>query len=186
MPEQVKNAYVSTVMRCPTDAGDVYLKLLPGLFMREAAILSTLGEWGMPELPRCLAVDPERGLMLTEDMSGCDLADCCTPELLEKAVREFASFQVASVSLVSPQEPWPFYDWRMSVLAVEIEHVAEDAETLLAGLPRCSVFRTWCTLSLLPRCEVFDTRCTLSCVLLRFVFLTLSFDDFEIRCLGCL
>jgi tRNA A-37 threonylcarbamoyl transferase component Bud32 len=134
-PEQVKNAYVSTVMRCPTDAGDVYLKILPNVFIREASVLEQLRDWGMLELPAYLAIDSERGLVLMEDLGGCDLTECCTIALLKRAVRQYADLQVASTSRVTPGRPWPLYDWRMAVLAKEVEHVARDARELLAGSP---------------------------------------------------
>ena len=55
--------------------------------------------------------------------------------LLEKAVRQYAELQVASTSRVALGRPWPFYDWRMAVLAKEVEHVAREARELLAGSP---------------------------------------------------
>jgi len=132
-PEQIKNAYVSTVMRCPTDAGDVYLKIVPKVFVREIEVLAELTGWGMPELPSLLAIDSERGLMLMEDMGGSDLADCCTTPLLKRTVRQFADFQVASTSRVATERPWPFYDWRMGILAEETTRIVVDARELLAG-----------------------------------------------------
>jgi tRNA A-37 threonylcarbamoyl transferase component Bud32 len=134
-PEQVKNAYVSTVMRCPTDAGDVYFKILPSIFVREASVLEKLRAWGMLDLPVYLAVDSERGLVLMEDLGGRDLAECCTTALLKRAVREYADLQVASTSRLTPGRPWPFYDWRMMVLAKKVEHVVHQARKLLAGSP---------------------------------------------------
>jgi hypothetical protein len=68
-----------------------------------------------------------------EDMGGCDLVDCCTTALLKRVVRKFGDFQVASTSRVTPERPWPFYDWRMGVLAEETGHVAQEAQELLAG-----------------------------------------------------
>ena len=91
VPEQVKNAYVSTVMRCPTDAGDVYLKILPKVFIREASVVEKLREWRMLGLPAYLAIDSKRGWVLMEDMGGCDLAECCTIDLLQRIIQEYAA-----------------------------------------------------------------------------------------------
>jgi aminoglycoside/choline kinase family phosphotransferase len=132
-PKQVKNTYLSAVFRCPTETGDVYLKILPHLFIRETQVIEQLTAWRMPELPRYLAIDSERGLALMEDMGGCDLVDCCTTALLERVVRELADFQVASTSRIPLENPWPFYDWRMGVLAEETECVAQNAQALLAA-----------------------------------------------------
>ena len=134
-PEQIKNAYVSTVMRCPTDAGDVYLKILPNVFIREAHVVGKLRGWGMLELPAYLAIDAERGLVLMEDMGGCDLAECCTIDLLKRVVRQYADLQLASTAWVTPERPGPFYDWRMAVLAEKAKSVAREARELLADSP---------------------------------------------------
>jgi len=134
-PEQIKDTYVSTVFRCPTDAGDAYLKILPEIFVREIEITEKLREWGVVDLPRRIAVDAERGLMLTEDMGGRDLTDCLTPDLLARTVREFAEFQVASAARVDPERPGPFYDWRIEVLEREVRSLPGDVGELLAGSP---------------------------------------------------
>jgi tRNA A-37 threonylcarbamoyl transferase component Bud32 len=134
-PEQVKNAYVSTVIRCPTDAGDVYLKILPNVFIREASVVERLCDWGMLELPAYLAIDAERGLVLMEDIGGCDLTECCTIALLKKAVRQYADLQVASTAWVTPERPGPFYDWRMAILAAKAESVVHKARELLTDSP---------------------------------------------------
>jgi hypothetical protein len=134
-PQQIKNAYVSTVFRCPTVAGDVYLKIIPPVFMREAHITARLAEWKIAPLPEILAIDPERGLLLTADMGGCDLKDCCTLDRLEAVVRELAQFHIAATRFVNPTTPWPFYDGRTGLLEDQIEALFDEAPALLAGSP---------------------------------------------------
>jgi len=112
-PQQVKNAYVSTVFRCPTEEGDVFLKIVPPVFMREPQITAKLAEWGITKLPEILAIKQERGFILTKDMGGCNLTDCLTVEKLEAVVRFFAEFQLAAVDFVNLRVPSPFYDWRI-------------------------------------------------------------------------
>ncbi|MCP4640529.1 MAG: hypothetical protein GY851_08855 [bacterium] len=132
---QVKNAYVSCVFRCPTTGGDVYLKTLPSLFVREIQIMEKLAEWGIAELPDLIAADADRGYMLTRDMGGCDLADCFSLELLIEAARRTAEIQVASCDMIDPEKPWPFYDWRIPALADGIESVVDEMPRLLGDSP---------------------------------------------------
>jgi hypothetical protein len=134
-PELVKDTYVGTVLRLPTDAGDAWLKILPGVFIREIEITEKLREWGVAELPRRIAVDVERGLMLTEDMGGHDLADDPAPELVARAARTFAEFQLATLARVDHERPYPLYDWRIEVLADRARDLPGEAEGLLAGSP---------------------------------------------------
>lgn len=131
--EQVKNTYVSTVFRCPTDGGDVYLKLLPRIFIRELEVTRTLADWRIAELPVWLASDAQKGFILMKDTGGCDLAECCEVDLVKAALRRFAALQVASVPLVNVESPGPFYDWRLPVLIDQIDAAVEDARRLLRG-----------------------------------------------------
>ena len=133
-PEQVKNAYVSTVFRCPTSAGRVYLKIIPPVFMREVAITRRLGEWGIA-LPEVLALDEERGLLLTREMGGSDLSACCTVDNLEAAVRAYARLQLAAVDRITHQDPWPFYDWRAGSIATQLEGLAAQVRLQLQDSP---------------------------------------------------
>ena len=131
--EQVKNAYVSTVFRCPTDHGDVYLKILPSIFVRELEVTRELIGWRIAALPRWIASDEKRGFILMEDMGGRDLTDCCDVDRLEAVMRRFAESQVASVPLLNVERPGPFYDWRLPVLARRIDWAVEEAPALLRG-----------------------------------------------------
>ena len=133
--EQVKNAYVSTVFRCGTEAGDVYLKMLPKIFVRELEVTEKLAEWNITKLPRWLASDATRGFILMKDMGGCDLTACCHMDLLKAAMRQFADFQIASIPFMDVESPKPFYDWRIPVLTGQIDAVVEEAPALLYGSP---------------------------------------------------
>jgi hypothetical protein len=115
--EQIKDAYVSAVFRCVTDQGDLYLKILPGIFIRELEVTRALARWGILDLPQWLAFDPDRNYILMKDMGGCDLTDCCDLETLRVVFRQLAEYQIASVSCLQSAVPAPFYDWRLPVLA---------------------------------------------------------------------
>ena len=134
-PQQVKNAYVSTVFRCPTAQEDVYLKILPPVFVRETQITARLVEWGITRLPEILAMDSERGLMLTRDMGGCNLTDCCTIDKLSVVVQTVAKFQLAAADIIDSAVPWPFYDWRMRTLTDQMDALFDQAPRFLDDSP---------------------------------------------------
>ena len=129
--EQVKNAYVSTVFRCKTDHGDVYLKILPGIFVRELEVTQKLMDWNITMLPQWIASDAVRGLVLMKDMGGCDLTDCCHIGPLKAVMRRFSEFQLASIPFLDVEHPDPFYDWRVSILMKKIDWAVEKASALL-------------------------------------------------------
>lgn len=130
---QVKNAYVSSVFRCSTDVGDVYLKAVPRLFVRELDIMAKLAAWNIGELPKRLAADFERRFVLMRDMGGSDLSELLSPELLTSAVWRYAELQAASCSFIEANDPWPFYDMRLPAMAEAVEALVEDVPGLLAG-----------------------------------------------------
>ncbi|MBN2582365.1 MAG: hypothetical protein JXL80_04805 [Planctomycetes bacterium] len=134
-PQQVKNAYVSSVFRCRTDRGTVYLKTLPGIFVRELAVTRKLAEWNIVRLPERLASNTEQGWMLMADMGGCDLGESGDVDLLTKVVTRFADIQIASTAHVGGDSPWPFYDWRVPVLRDTISDTVAEAESLLRDSP---------------------------------------------------
>jgi len=82
-----------------------------------------------------LAVDSERGLILTKAMGGCDLTDCSMVDKLEAIVRNVAEFQLAAVDFVDLEVPWPFYNWRIGVLMKGIDALFDEAPALLDGSP---------------------------------------------------
>jgi hypothetical protein len=119
----------------PTEKGDVFLKIVPPVFMREPQITAKLAEWGITKLPEILAVEQERGFLLTKDMGGCNLTDCLTVEKLEAVVRVFAEFQFAAVDFVNLQAPSPFYDCRICVVQEKIDTLFDEAPALLDDSP---------------------------------------------------
>jgi len=134
-PKQVKNTYVSTVLRCPTDAGDIYLKIPSPIFVREVQVMEELTRWNIAELPRMLAVSSEPSLILMKDMGGCDLTNCCTFDRLEAVARAFGRLQLAAINFVNSGIPQTFYDCRIAVLMRAIDDVLDEAGSLLDGSP---------------------------------------------------
>ena len=134
-PEQVKNAYVSTVFRWPTEGGIVYLKILPSVFVREGQVMARLAQWGIAELPERLATDLGRGLILMKDMGGRDLAESHDIDSLCAVVRAFAGIQIASIPFIDVRNPRPFHDWRVGVLASRIDGIVEELPALLRNSP---------------------------------------------------
>lgn len=64
----------STVLRIPTDRGDVFFKANTPSLRHEAQVVALLGERRPDCIPRLLAADPERGWMLMEN-AGTRLRD---------------------------------------------------------------------------------------------------------------
>jgi hypothetical protein len=115
--------------------GDVYLKMLPDLFIREFEVTQRLMEWHITSLPQWLAADANRKLILMRDMGGCDLSEGVEVDLWETMVRRLAQFQIASIPLVNAESPSPFYDWRLPVIVERIDTLADEASVLLHGSP---------------------------------------------------
>ncbi|NKB71933.1 MAG: phosphotransferase [Candidatus Latescibacteria bacterium] len=132
---QIKNAYVSTVFQGPTRNGSVYLKIIPPVFIREVEITTQLAEWGFVRLPEMIALSPERGLILSQDMGGCDLTDCPTRPHMEALLRTYAQIQLAAIDRIKPQSPAPFYDTRLSLLSDQLEALFASATAHLEGSP---------------------------------------------------
>lgn len=133
--EQVKCAYVSAVFRCPTDRGDVYLKLLPRVFVRETAILLYLAERGITPLPQVLAINHGKGWLATWDMGGANLAPGDPPELWGQAIDLLAQVQSRSIAHVRDVSRAPLYDLRPAAMAGALEKLIPRAVRALEGSP---------------------------------------------------
>lgn len=69
--QQVKNAYVSTIFRIPTDAGAMYLKIASSVYVNSAAVEQQLTE-SMGGMPEFVAVSPDGYAAITKEMPGQD------------------------------------------------------------------------------------------------------------------
>jgi len=69
--EQIKNAYVSTIFRIPTNGGVVYLKITSSVYVNNADVERQLTEC-FGDLPIFLAVSPDGFAAITKEMPGHD------------------------------------------------------------------------------------------------------------------
>lgn len=67
-PEQSKHWSIASIWRLPTDRGDVWLKAVPDFFAHEGALLQRIAPSMPQHLPRVIATDRQRGLLLMEAM----------------------------------------------------------------------------------------------------------------------
>lgn len=128
---QIKNAYVSNVLKCPTNKGDVYLKMLPGIFVRELEITLKLAEWNITRLPQWLAYDEDRQLILMEDMGGCNLDQGQGIDLWKTVMSTLAQFQLASIPLLATEPSTPFYQYRLPSIIDRLDSLIDEARILL-------------------------------------------------------
>ncbi|MFT4295023.1 MAG: aminoglycoside phosphotransferase family protein [Micropruina sp.] len=80
---QVKTWNLSAVWRMPTDAGELWFKVVPDFFAHEGAIMSALGP---PAVPAVYAAEPGRTIMANVSGSNFDAAGAALPPMIEKLV----------------------------------------------------------------------------------------------------
>jgi hypothetical protein len=91
---QVHAWAISSVLRVPTDGGDVYFKAVPPLFAREPALTLELGQRHPGRVTTVLAVDLERRWLLMDDVGGTELDTIADPAVWEDALRVYAELQL--------------------------------------------------------------------------------------------
>jgi len=133
--EQINNTFLSTVFRATTQAGYVYLKVLPYLFVREIDITQQVAAWKLARLPHWIAVSTAQRFVLMRDMGGHDLCEEDGLETWHRVIRQIAQMQIASISLIDSPPFDPLYDRRFPVLREDIDRLAEEAQRLLHGSP---------------------------------------------------
>lgn len=69
--QQIKNAYVSSIFRIPTDAGAIYLKIASSVYVNTAAKEKLLTD-SMGGTPVFMAVSPDGYAAITKEMPGHD------------------------------------------------------------------------------------------------------------------
>ncbi|RAO04205.1 phosphotransferase [Micromonospora noduli] len=135
--QQVDSRLWSALLRVPTTAGGAYFKAVPPVFRHEPALTRLLGERFPAQVPTVLAVDAERGWMLTEDF-GPESEYADTAEIVEaytQVMPVLARMQVALaadadklVALGCPRRP-------AAVLPKLYEELLADTEMLYLDDP---------------------------------------------------
>ena len=119
---QVRAWELSCVLRAPTATGDVWFKTsaaLP-LFVNEGVVLTTLAELFGDRVPAPLAVDPERGWMVLDDL-GEEVGWSAPLEVLEEVARSFARMQVEAAGQADRLLAAGCHDRRLDRLAEQAE-----------------------------------------------------------------
>lgn len=96
-PEQLRTWERSCLLRARTAAGPVYFKAVPAMFAHEPALTAALSRWFPGEAPTVLALDADRGWLLTADFGGAGLDGVPDLERWMAALRRFAELQIAAV-----------------------------------------------------------------------------------------
>lgn len=133
--EQVRAWALSCILKVPTGAGDIYFKAVPPYFAQEPKVIQALARRRIPEVPHPLAVDIERGWMLTGDIGDRHLFKESDLAVWEGAVRRFAELQVgwadepdkAIVSAVPHRD--------LDTLAAQAGPLLNDAKLALVDTP---------------------------------------------------
>jgi len=124
---------ISSVLRVPTDAGDVYFKAVPPLFGHEPTLTAALGRRHRGRVTCTLARDEERRWLLMDDLGGTPLAEVSDCAAWEEALRSYAELQLAWVGDEERLLGLGCRDRRLDALAADIEPTL--AEPLLTELP---------------------------------------------------
>jgi len=128
---QIKNAYTSCVFRCPTDAGELYLKIPTKVFIREFEITRVLKDWDIVQLPEWAAFDEGLKTFLMRDMGGADLSTDASLVTMMAVVQSYAIFQKKAINLINLKEVYPFYDLTSTSLKSRMDSLVTDAVKLL-------------------------------------------------------
>jgi hypothetical protein len=128
-PAQVRAWELSCVLRAPTAGGDVWFKTnatLP-LFVNEGVVLGTLSELFGDRVPVPVAVDPERGWMVLDDV-GPELGWEAPLEVVEEVASSFARLQVEAAGQTGRLLAGGCNDRRLGRLAAQAEAWLPDLE----------------------------------------------------------
>ena len=135
---------VSSLLRIETAAGRYYFKAAPTIFRHEAVVTEMLAQRFPDAIPRPLAIDGERGWMLTADF-GDDLVATMEPPHWVGSLDALASLQRRSVASVASLLEFGCQDRRPGMLKSQVEELASEGsewlpdalvQRLRAGLSR--------------------------------------------------
>ena len=135
--EQMQVWDLSCVLRAPTAAGHVWFKATAAspLFVNEGLVMGALAGLFADRVPAPLAVDPERGWMVLDDL-GQEVGWEAPLEVVEEVVRAFARMQVEATGQVDRLLAAGCHDRRLDRLAAQARAwlPAIEATGELAGI----------------------------------------------------
>lgn len=121
--EQVKNWSIASILRVPTDRGNVYFKAVADLplFVNEPVLMDALGTRFPQHIPRPIKIDPLRRWMLMDDFGSSMWEQPI--DIVEKVVSIFAQLQIASIEMVDDLLALGLFDRRLEVLHEQIDEL---------------------------------------------------------------
>ena len=113
---QVKSWNLSSILRLPTAAGDVWCKTVPAFFAHEGAVIEAVGGWDASLVPPLLAADRRAGTILLGDVPGEDQWTA-TPSRLVAMVRKLVALQASFIRRTPELLTAGLPDWRAESLS---------------------------------------------------------------------
>jgi hypothetical protein len=134
--EQPDVGLSSTVLRVPSTAGDIYFKACGPGFAHEPTLTESLWRWRPDCMPQVLAVEAQRGWMLTPDL-GTALRSIIQPTRVLQHWRQvlpiYAEVQIDLVSRINEILELGGLDRRLTMLPDHYEQLLTDTEALRIG-----------------------------------------------------
>lgn len=133
--EQRKANCISTILRVPTTQGTLYLKGIPHYFASEPNFSRVLINLMPDKLPRLLATDSERGLMLSADFGGTPVDKIKDLAVWKEALAEYARLQITCIPHAEELLAAGVRDRRLAIVDKQIEKLLTRREFMRVGLP---------------------------------------------------
>ncbi|HLK58754.1 MAG TPA: phosphotransferase [Chthonomonadaceae bacterium] len=133
--EQIRSAYTSAILRVLTDAGAVYLKVVPRVFAQEPALTRMLTKRDPAHFPEVLAAAGDR-LLLGDLGEYRSLGGSVPLAQWEEIVRFYGRLQAGSVETVEEWLALGCADLRLGTLLDEFEELFARIPERLRGLPQ--------------------------------------------------
>jgi hypothetical protein len=136
--EQPNVGLSSAVLRVPSSAGDIYFKACGTGFTHEPALTDSLWRWRPDCMPPVLAIDIQRGWMLTPDL-GTPLRSIIQPtRVLQHWRRVLPLYAEVQIDLIRRSHEileLGGLDRRLTMLPEQYERLLTDTEALRLGHP---------------------------------------------------
>jgi hypothetical protein len=136
--EQPHSRPWSTVLRVPTDEGNVYFNVVSPVHPHESALLEALERWRPDSVPRSLSVDTGRGWVLMRD-AGQRLCELIRPTRYLRhwlpVLPRYAELQIELAGRVPELLALGVPDRHLSVMPALYEPLLADADALRIDQP---------------------------------------------------
>ena len=134
--EQRSNWCISSILRAPTQSGDVYFKATAAspLFVDEGTVTRELADLHPASIPRVIAVDSARRWMLTEDF-GPLVGWGASLETRLHVLGDYARLQVETTSRIDELLALGLFDRRPRWLAAQLETLLDEPDSLGLDTP---------------------------------------------------